>query len=45
MIIGNGDKFGDVLMKSQGTCPNCGKALPLAMPHNWQDPMGFRTMW
>lgn len=40
MFIGNGDDFGEMLLKSPGTCPNCsanltfGEAAQLAKSHN-----------
>ena len=43
MIIGNGNNFRDMLMKTPGTCPNCnasltvGEAAQLAKSHNIQD--------
>ena len=43
MIIGNGNNFRDMLMKTPGTCPNCsasltfGKAAQLAKSHGIQD--------
>lgn len=43
MIIGNGNNFRDMLMKTPGTCPNCnasltfGEAAQLAKAHGIQD--------